>query len=123
MSESYPPWPAIICDEEMLPQTLLNTRPVTTKQADGSYRESYADGRMRRPSLSCSWRRINYGSSLLAFTSLGLREHILLRIALKLTKRFFFSNTDLTPLDIETCKDVSEKSKTKPLLAAENHDL
>lgn len=45
--KSYPPWPSIICDEEMLPQTLLNTRPVTTKQADGTYREPYADGGKR----------------------------------------------------------------------------
>lgn len=45
--KSYPPWPAIICDEEMLPQTLLNTRPVTTKQADGTYKEPYADGGKR----------------------------------------------------------------------------
>lgn len=42
--KSYPPWPAIICDEEILPTTLLNTRPVTTKKADGSYGEAYADG-------------------------------------------------------------------------------
>jgi len=42
--KSYPPWPSIICDEDMLPQSLLSTRPVTTKQADGTYREPYADG-------------------------------------------------------------------------------
>lgn len=45
--KSYPPWPSIICDEEMLPQSLLNTRPVTTKQADGTYKEPYADGGKR----------------------------------------------------------------------------
>jgi hypothetical protein len=45
--KSYPPWPSIICDEEMLPQTLLSTRPVTTKQPDGTYREPYADGGKR----------------------------------------------------------------------------
>lgn len=31
----------------MLPQSLLNTRPVTTKQADGTYKEPYADGGKR----------------------------------------------------------------------------
>lgn len=31
----------------MLPHSLLSTRPVTTKQADGSYREQYADGGKR----------------------------------------------------------------------------
>ena len=45
--KSYPPWPSIICDEEMLPHTLTSTRPVTTKQEDGSYREPYADGGKR----------------------------------------------------------------------------
>ena len=45
--KSYPPWPSIICDEQMLPQTLLTTRPVTTKQADGTYKEAYADGGKR----------------------------------------------------------------------------
>jgi hypothetical protein len=42
--KSYPPWPSIICDEDMLPQTLITTRPVTTKQQDGTYRADYADG-------------------------------------------------------------------------------
>ncbi|KAN0072969.1 hypothetical protein V8E54_009083 [Elaphomyces granulatus] len=102
--KSYPPWPAIICDEEMLPQTLLNTRPVTTKQADGSYRESYADGGKRA------------------------HERTFPIMFLETNEFAWIPNTDLTPLDTETCKDVSEKSKTKPLLAAykvaaENHDL
>lgn len=42
--KSYPPWPAIVCDEEILPDTITNTRPVTTKKADGTYNEPYADG-------------------------------------------------------------------------------
>jgi PWWP domain len=42
--KSYPPWPSIICDEEILPEVLLTTRPVTTKKADGTYNEAYADG-------------------------------------------------------------------------------
>ena len=40
---SYPPWPSIICDESMLPDVLLTTRPVTAKQSDGTYKEPYAD--------------------------------------------------------------------------------
>ena len=44
---SYPPWPSIICDEEILPQTLLGTRPVTAQRSDGSYREDYAEGGKR----------------------------------------------------------------------------
>ena len=42
--KSYPPWPSIVCDEDMLPESLINTRPVTTKKADGTYNEPYADG-------------------------------------------------------------------------------
>lgn len=40
----------------------------------------------------------------------------------------WITNTELTPLDPETCKEISEKAKSKNLmaayeLAAENHDL
>lgn len=42
--KSYPPWPSIICDEDMLPESLLTTRPITTKKSDGTYNEAYADG-------------------------------------------------------------------------------
>lgn len=40
---SYPPWPSIVCDEDILPQSLLTTRPVSAMRPDGSYREDYAD--------------------------------------------------------------------------------
>lgn len=40
---SYPPWPSIVCDEEMLPEVLLNSRPVTAIQPDGTYKEPYVD--------------------------------------------------------------------------------
>ena len=44
----HPPWPSIICDEEMLPSVLLSNRPVTTKQPDGTYKKpEYADGGKR----------------------------------------------------------------------------
>jgi hypothetical protein len=42
--KSYPPWPSIVCDQEMLPKSLDTNRPVTTKQQDGTYRADYADG-------------------------------------------------------------------------------
>lgn len=45
--KGYPQWPVIVCDEEMLPETLLKSRPVTAKRADGTYREDYADGGKR----------------------------------------------------------------------------
>lgn len=45
--KSYPPWPAVICDEGMLPPSLLSSRPVTTKQLDGTYRADFDDGGKR----------------------------------------------------------------------------
>jgi PWWP domain len=42
--KGYPPWPAVICDEDMLPITLLEKRPVSAKQVDGTYRADYAAG-------------------------------------------------------------------------------
>ncbi|GKT42166.1 PX domain-containing protein [Colletotrichum spaethianum] len=46
--KGYPQWPVIVCDEEMLPETLLKSRPVTARRADGTYREDYADGGKRQ---------------------------------------------------------------------------
>lgn len=43
----FPPWPAVICDEDMLPGPILASRPVTAKRADGTYREDFADGGKR----------------------------------------------------------------------------
>lgn len=46
--KGHPPWPSIICDEEMLPNSLLSTRPVTARLPDGSFkRADYADGGKR----------------------------------------------------------------------------
>lgn len=42
--KGYPLWPAIVCDETMLPTTLLKNRPVTAARPDGSYRADYEDG-------------------------------------------------------------------------------
>ena len=42
--KGYPLWPAIVCDESMLPVTLLRTRPVTAARPDGTYRDDYQDG-------------------------------------------------------------------------------
>lgn len=42
--KGYPLWPGIVCDETMLPNTLLKHRPVTAARPDGTYREDYADG-------------------------------------------------------------------------------
>jgi hypothetical protein len=45
--KGYPLWPGIVCDESMLPNSLLKTRPVTAARPDGTYREDYADGGAR----------------------------------------------------------------------------
>ena len=46
--KGHPPWPSIICDEEMLPPILLSSRPITTAQPDGTYKKpEYADGGKR----------------------------------------------------------------------------
>jgi hypothetical protein len=42
--KGYPPWPTIICDESMLPNTLIKSRPVTAARPDGTYRPGYEDG-------------------------------------------------------------------------------
>jgi len=46
--KGHPPWPSIVCDEDMLPNSLLSTRPVTAKLPDGSFKKAeYADGGKR----------------------------------------------------------------------------
>ncbi|KAJ6103292.1 hypothetical protein N7486_005719 [Penicillium sp. IBT 16267x] len=101
---SFAPWPAIVCDEEMLPQSLLDSRPSTAKQADGTYRADYADG----------GRRAHERTFPVMFFD---------------TNEFaWIPNTNLKPLDPAECKEVSEKNKSKGLLsaykvAAEGHDL
>lgn len=46
--KGHPPWPSIVCDEDMLPQSLLTSRPVTARLADASYKKpEYADGGKR----------------------------------------------------------------------------
>ncbi|KAL4888656.1 hypothetical protein BDV59DRAFT_196274 [Aspergillus ambiguus] len=101
---SFPPWPSIICDEEILPQSLLTTRPVSAARPDGTYREDYADD--------------------------GKRAHErTFPVMFFQTNEFaWIPNTDLTPIDAAACKDVSQKNKGKLLLsayavAAEGHDL
>ncbi|KAK2745072.1 hypothetical protein FQN55_006429 [Onygenales sp. PD_40] len=102
--KTHSPWPSIICDEEMLPESLLSTRPVTTKKKDGTYNEPYSDGGKR------------------------VQDRTFPIMFLQTNEFAWIPNTDLTPLDPESCKDVSEKGKSKSLVgayqvAAEGHDL
>ncbi|SPO00854.1 uncharacterized protein DNG_03602 [Cephalotrichum gorgonifer] len=45
--KGFPPWPAVICDEDMLPGPIIASRPVTAIRADGTYREDFGDGGKR----------------------------------------------------------------------------
>ncbi|KAJ6134271.1 hypothetical protein N7523_000593 [Penicillium sp. IBT 18751x] len=101
---SYAPWPSIICDEEIMPKTLLDNRPVTAMQADGTYRADYADDGKRAHERT--FPVMFFGTNEFAWVP----------------------NTQLTPLDPADCKDVSDKNKAKGLIAAykvaaEGHDL
>ena len=40
----YQPWPVIIADEDMLPESLLAKRPVSAVRIDGTYREDFLEG-------------------------------------------------------------------------------
>ncbi|KAK2758630.1 hypothetical protein FQN54_003320 [Arachnomyces sp. PD_36] len=102
--KSYAPWPSVICDEEMLPQSILSTRPVTTMKPDGTYNENYADGGKR------------------------VQDRTFPIMFLHTNEFAWIPNTELSPLDPEKCKEVNEKGKAKALVAAyhvaaENHDL
>lgn len=40
----FQPWPVIVCDEGMLPESLLSKRPVSARRIDGTYREDFLEG-------------------------------------------------------------------------------
>lgn len=42
--KGYKPWPSVVCDEAMLPESLLSKRPVSAMRPDGTYREDFLDG-------------------------------------------------------------------------------
>lgn len=44
LMKGYKPWPSIVCDEEMLPESLLMKRPVSAMRPDGTYREDFMEG-------------------------------------------------------------------------------
>jgi len=102
--KGFPQWPVIICDEDMLPASLLKSRPVTAKRADGTYREDYADG----------------GKNVADRTFPVMYLH---------TNEFgWVPNTELIELDPATVLDVKMDKMRKTLqaahhLAAEHHPL
>ncbi|KAK8049160.1 hypothetical protein PG994_010890 [Apiospora phragmitis] len=102
--KGFPPWPVIIADESMLPQTMLSTRPVTAARPDGSYREDFADGGKRAADRTYPVMYLH-------------------------TNEFSWTrNTDLAELDPETVKDLISAKMRKDLqqahiLAAEQNRL
>ncbi|KAH8885174.1 hypothetical protein GQ53DRAFT_370691 [Thozetella sp. PMI_491] len=102
--KGFPQWPAIICDEDMLPKALLDSRPVTAKRIDGTYRDDFADGGKR----------------------VGDRSFPVMYLH---TNEFgWVSNTDLIELDTETVLEVKMDKMRKDLqaayrLASENHPI
>lgn len=104
----YQPWPVIICDEDMLPESLLMKRPVSAKRLDGTYREDFQDD-----GKNAKDRRF-------PIMFLGTNEFA------------WQVNYDLLPFNIEDVKKeantVSSTKKNKALseayvIAAEGHDL
>ncbi|KAL8781588.1 MAG: hypothetical protein Q9213_005938 [Squamulea squamosa] len=88
--KGHPPWPSVICDEEMLPMSLLDTRPVTTRLPDGTYKKAeYANG----------GKRVHDRTFPIMFFA-------------------WMPNTDLSPLDTAAIDPTDTKGKSKPLAAA-----
>ncbi|KAI0104814.1 hypothetical protein GGR51DRAFT_220832 [Nemania sp. FL0031] len=102
--KGFPPWPVVICEEDMLPQNMLSSRPVTAARPDGTYREDFADGGKRA----------------------GDRTFPVMYLH---TNEFSWTpNTDLTELDPTAVSDMVTAKMRKDLqaahlLAAEGHDL
>ncbi|KAI0200104.1 hypothetical protein F4808DRAFT_178036 [Astrocystis sublimbata] len=102
--KGFPLWPVVICEEVMLPQNMLNSRPVTAARPDGTYRDDFADGGKRA----------------------GDRTYPVMYLH---TNEFSWTpNTDLSELDPATVADLVTSKMRKDLqaahmLAAEGHDL
>ncbi|KAG9245713.1 hypothetical protein BJ878DRAFT_337988 [Calycina marina] len=101
--KGYPLWPGIVCDESMLPNTLLKNRPVTAANKDGEYRADYADG----------------GAKVNDRTFPVMYLH---------TNEFgWIPNTDLLEVDFDTIgtfpPSMRKDLQQAHLLAAEQHDL
>ncbi|KAI0409735.1 hypothetical protein F4802DRAFT_593372 [Xylaria palmicola] len=102
--KGFPPWPVVICEEDMLPQNMLSSRPVTAARPDGTYRDDFADGGRRA----------------------GDRTFPVMYLH---TNEFSWTpNTDLSELDPATVGQMVTAKMRKDLqaahvLAAEGHEL
>lgn len=124
----YQPWPVIVCDEEMLPESLLSKRPVSAKRIDGTYREDFLEGGKnakdrRYPIMFLGTNELYVIYSYYTYTY-GPCANVF--------DSAWQVNTDLLTFDIEDVKrDVesgNQAKKNKALweayqIAAEGHDL
>ncbi|KAK4628848.1 hypothetical protein CLAFUW4_07948 [Fulvia fulva] len=102
--KGYPPWPAVICDESMLPESLLGSRPVSTARPDGSIRDDFKEG------------------------GKNAKERTFPIMFLATNEFQWMINTSLTPLEPEECKSLPTTKMTKMLqqayqIASEGHDI
>ncbi|TKA83898.1 hypothetical protein B0A55_00097 [Friedmanniomyces simplex] len=102
--KGYPPWPAIICDEQMLPESLLASRPVSTSRPDGSLRDDFKAG------------------------GKNARERTFPIMFLSTNEFSWMINTALTPLEPKECLEKPKAKMTKALqdaykLGSENHPM
>ncbi|KFY16945.1 hypothetical protein V491_05162 [Pseudogymnoascus sp. VKM F-3775] len=100
----FPKWPGIIASEDMLPDAILKSRPVTAAKPDGTYREDFAEG----------------GKNAL--------DRTFPVMFLETNEFAWVPNTDLEPLDTSVIGSIPQGKLSKSLyaayqLAAENHDL
>ncbi|OBT89203.1 hypothetical protein VE02_01649 [Pseudogymnoascus sp. 03VT05] len=100
----FPKWPGIVASEDMLPDLILKSRPVTAARPDGTYREDFAEG--GKNTLDRTFPVMFFETNEFAW----------------------MPNTDLEPLDTSVIGDVPQGKMSKSLyaayqLAAENHDL
>ncbi|EME44229.1 hypothetical protein DOTSEDRAFT_24304 [Dothistroma septosporum NZE10] len=102
--KGYPPWPAVICDESMLPESLLGSRPVSTARPDGSIRDDFKEG------------------------GKNAKERTFPIMFLATNEFQWMINTSLTPLDPSECTSLPTAKMTKMLqqayqIASEGHDI
>ncbi|KAI0383852.1 hypothetical protein F5Y04DRAFT_22615 [Hypomontagnella monticulosa] len=102
--KGFPPWPVIIAEEDMLPQSMLSSRPVTAARPDGTYREDFADGGKR------------------------VADRTFPVMYLHTNEFSWTNNTDLSELDPSTVASMITTKMRKDLqnahlLAAEQYDL
>ncbi|KAK5135348.1 hypothetical protein LTR08_005290 [Meristemomyces frigidus] len=102
--KGYPPWPSMICDEQMLPESLLASRPVSTARPDGSLRADFQEG------------------------GKNAKERTFAVMFLSTNEFSWMNNTNLTPLKPDECLTMPKTKMTKALqdaykLASEDKDI